>query len=136
MVVTNGLGTNTSNPAFLNDTPMLMNEWSFNEPSGSTIAVDSIAGSNITLLGNTSLGGGVLTLPGGTQGDYAQFPNGIVSTESSITVETWFTDTGGFTWAVPWCFASTHHRLYPIGSDRRQAGWYCGLPLTKAPNKI
>ena len=126
VVVTNGLGTNTSNPAFLNETPTLMNEWSFNEPSGSTVAIDSIAGSNITLLGNTSLGGGVLTLPGGTQGDYAQFPNGIVSTESSITVETWFADTGGFTWAVPWCFASTtSDYIALIPTAGRQGGlWF------------
>ena len=41
------------------------------------IATDSVAGANITLLGSTSLGGGVLTLPGGG-GNYAQFPNGII----------------------------------------------------------
>ena len=125
VVVTNGLGTNTSDPAFLNDTPMLVNEWSFNE-SGGTTAFDSIAGSNITLLGNTSLGGGVLTLPGGTQGDYAQFPNGIVSTESSITVETWLTDTGSFTWATPWSFGSgTADYIQLVPTAGRQGGlWF------------
>jgi hypothetical protein len=72
----------------------LQHEWSFNEPSGSTTATDSVAGANITLLGSTSLGGGVLTLPGGG-GNYAQFPNGILSTNNSITIETWLTDNGG-----------------------------------------
>src|ERR1035438_5962867 len=81
----------------------LKNEWSFNESSGST-AVDSISSSNITLVGGASLGGGVLTLPGGA-GNYAQFPNGILSTYSnSITIETWFTDNGPHTWARPWSF--------------------------------
>jgi hypothetical protein len=83
--------------------PILKNEWSFNESSGMT-AFDSISASNITLLGGCSLGGGVLTLPGGA-GNYAQFPNGILSTYSnSITIETWFTDNGGLTWARPWSF--------------------------------
>src|ERR1039457_6067556 len=76
----------------------LVNEWSFNESSGST-AVDSISSSNITLVGGASLGGGALTLPGGS-GNYAQFPDGILSTfTNSMTIETWFTDVGGLTWA-------------------------------------
>src|ERR1039457_4848783 len=56
----------------------LKNEWSCNEGGGST-AVDSISSSNITLVGGASLGGGVLILPGGS-GNYAQFPDGILST--------------------------------------------------------
>jgi hypothetical protein len=45
-----------------------------------------------------------LTLPGGA-GNYAQFPNGILSTYSnSITIETWLTDNAGLTWARPWSF--------------------------------
>ena len=81
----------------------LQHKWSFNEPSGSTTATDSVAGANITLLGSTSLGGGVLTLPGGG-GNYAQFPNGILSTNNSITIETWLTDNAGLTWARSWSF--------------------------------
>lgn len=76
----------------------LVNEWSFNESGGST-AIDSISSSNITLVGGASLGGGVLTLPGGS-GNYAQFPDGILSTfTNSMTIETWFTDTGGNLWS-------------------------------------
>lgn len=85
--------------------PILQHEWSFNE-SGGTTAFDSVAGSNITLSGGTSLGGGVLTLPGGG-GNYAQFPNGILTTcSNSISIETWFTDNGGSatTWARTWSF--------------------------------
>src|ERR1039457_618675 len=76
----------------------LKNEWSFNEGGGST-AVDSISSSNITLVGGTSLGGGALTLPGGA-GDYAQLPDGILSTfTGSMTIETWFTENNAHTWA-------------------------------------
>jgi hypothetical protein len=85
---------------------VLQHEWSFNE-TGGTAAVDSISSSNITLLGGTALGGGVLTLPGGA-GNYAQFPNGILSTYSnSITIETWLTDNGGQTWARAWSFGGS-----------------------------
>jgi len=83
----------------------LQHEWSFNESSGTT-ANDSVAGANITLYGNTSLGGGVLTLPGNS-GDYAQLPNGILSTNTSMTVETWLTDTGGRQWARAWSFGGS-----------------------------
>ena len=76
----------------------LVNEWSFNESSGTT-AFDSVSSSNITLVGGASLGGGVLTLPGGS-GNYAQLPDGILSTfTSSMTIETWFTDNGGNLWS-------------------------------------
>ena len=81
---------------------VLQHDWSFNEPSGSTTATDSIAGANISLLGGTSLGGGVLTLPGGA-GNYAQLPNGILSTyTNSITIETWLTDNGGLGFSRAW----------------------------------
>jgi len=83
----------------------LQHEWSFNE-NGGTTAVDSVAGANITLFGSTSLGGGVLTLPGGG-GNYAQFPNGILSTNQSITIETWLTDNQGQTWARAWSFGGS-----------------------------
>jgi uncharacterized protein YjdB len=83
----------------------LQHRWSFDENSG-TNAYDSIAGANITLLGGTSLGGGVLTLPGGA-GNIAQFPNGILSTNNSITIETWLTDNGGQTWARAWSFGGS-----------------------------
>jgi hypothetical protein len=84
----------------------LQYEWSFNEPSGSATAIDSVAGANITLLGSTSLGGGVLTLPGGG-GNYAQFPNGILSTNNSITIETWLTDNQGQTWSRAYSFGGS-----------------------------
>jgi uncharacterized protein YjdB len=103
LLITNSIGSTNLPVVVTVVPPILRNEWSFNESGGMT-AVDSISSSNITLLGGCSLGGGVLTLPGGA-GNYAQFPNGILSTYSnSITIETWFTDNGGLTWARPWSF--------------------------------
>jgi len=103
VLVSNNISTVSASAVLTVVPPILQHEWSFNE-SGGTTAADSISSSNITLLGGTSLGGGVLTLPGGA-GNYAQFPNGILSTYSnSITIETWFTDNGGLTWARPWSF--------------------------------
>src|ERR1017187_3524693 len=94
----------------------LKNEWSFNEGSGST-AVDSISSSNITLVGGASLGGGVLTLPGGN-GNYAQLPDGILSTfTNSMTIETWFTDTGGQTWARVWSFGGSTVSFAPNNAN-------------------
>lgn len=103
LMITNGSGSTNISAVLTVVPPILQHEWSFNE-SGGTTAYDSIENSNITLLGGSSLGGGVLTLPGGA-GNYAQFPNGILSTYSnSITIETWLTDSGGITWARAWSF--------------------------------
>jgi uncharacterized protein YjdB len=99
--VSNSISSTNASATLTVVPPILQHEWSFNEEGGAT-AVDSISSSNITLLGGTSLGGGVLNLPGGA-GNYAQFPNGILSTYSnSISIETWFTDNAGLTWARPW----------------------------------
>ena len=107
VLVSNDISTTNVSATLAVIAPILQHEWSFNEPSGSTTATDSIAGANITLLGSTSLGGGVLTLPGGG-GNYAQFPNGILSTYSnSITIETWLTDNAGQTWSRAWSFGGS-----------------------------
>ena len=107
VLVSNDISTTNVSATLTVIAPVLQHEWSFNEPSGSTTATDSIAGANITLLGSTSLGGGVLTLPGGG-GNYAQFPNGILSTYSnSITIETWLTDNAGQTWSRAWSFGGS-----------------------------
>src|SRR5580704_15991565 len=94
----------------------LKNDWAFNESGGST-AVDSISSSNITLVGGASLGGGVLTLPGGS-GNYAAFPDGILSTfTNSVTIETWFTDSGGLTWARVWSFGGSTASFAPNNTN-------------------
>jgi hypothetical protein len=79
--------------------------------SFSTDASDSIAGANGTLTGNAYVSNNVLNLPGGgtsasPQG-YVTLPNGIVSNNTSITVECWLTDNGGLVWAEAWCFGDS-----------------------------
>jgi len=106
VLVSNNVGTTNLTAVLTVIPPILQHKWSFNESGGST-AFDSIEGSNIALLGSTSLGGGVLTMPGGS-GNYAQFPNGMLSTYSnSITIETWLTDNAGTTWARAWSFGGS-----------------------------
>jgi uncharacterized protein YjdB len=106
LLVSNNIGTTNVSATLTVGLPILQHEWSFNESGGST-AFDAISGSNIMLLGNCSLGGGVLTLPGGA-GNYSQFPDGILSTYSnSLTIETWLTDNAGLTWARPWSFGGS-----------------------------
>ncbi len=103
VTIVNSISTTNAAAVLTVGQPVLQHEWSFNE-SGGTTAFDSLGGSNITLLGNAALGSGVITLPGGAT-DYAQFPNGMLSTYSnSITIETWFTDLGGVTWARVFSF--------------------------------
>jgi uncharacterized protein YjdB len=107
VLVSNDISTTNVSATLTVIAPILQHEWSFGEPAGSMTATDSIAGANITLLGAASLGGGMLTLPGGG-GNYAQFPNGILSTYSnSITIETWLTDNAGQTWSRAWSFGGS-----------------------------
>ena len=74
-------------------------------------ASDSVGGANGALVGNASIVNGYLNLPGGgtsanPQG-YVALPNGIVTNDTSITVECWLTDNGGLTWAEAWCFGDS-----------------------------
>ncbi len=74
-------------------------------------ASDSVGGANGTLIGNVFITNKTLSLPGGgtsvnPQG-YVSLPNGIVSNNTSITVECWLTDNGGLTWAEAWCFGDS-----------------------------
>jgi uncharacterized protein YjdB len=108
----------------------LQHEWSFNE-SGGTTAADSVGGANITLLGATSLGGGVLTLPGGS-GNYASLPAGILSSNNSITIETWLTDNGGQTWARAWSFGGS----VTVADDLIQNNYIDLIPKAGGPGGL
>ena len=74
-------------------------------------ASDSVGGANGTLIGNANIANGALNLPGGGDSDgpqgYVSLPDGIVSNDTSITVECWLTDNGGLTWAEGWCFGDS-----------------------------
>lgn len=86
--------------------PILAHRYSFyNEPNGSLIATDSIAGFNGTLQGSANITGGQLVIPNTTQVapalDYCLLPDGILTNsfdgvgtnfnDPAVTVETWAT---------------------------------------------
>jgi hypothetical protein len=74
-------------------------------------ASDSVGGANGALTGNAYVTNGFLNLPGGGDSDnpagYVTLPDGIVTNDTSITVECWLTDNGGLTWAEAWCFGDS-----------------------------
>ncbi len=95
-------------PAFLLRAQVLQHRYSF-----SNNVVDSVGGAvwNGTLVGNASVTSSNLSLPGGgssgNPSGYVSLPNGIVTNDTSITVECWLTDTAGGAWAEAWCFGDS-----------------------------
>src|SRR5208283_3631596 len=87
--------------------PILQHRYSFTSD-----ASDSVGGANGTLMGHAQIVNNALYLPGGaisgaTNDSYVALPNGIVSSDNSLTVETWLTDNAGSTWAEPWSFGDS-----------------------------
>jgi uncharacterized repeat protein (TIGR03806 family) len=76
-------------------------------------ASDSVGGTNWngTLVGNAYITNAYVVLPGGGNSDnpqgYVQLPNGLVSNNTSISVECWVTDNAGSVWAEAWCFGDS-----------------------------
>ncbi len=97
--------------------------------SFATDASDSIGGANGTLANNAIISNGNLKLPGqltsaNTACSYVALPNGIVSNYTSITVETWLTDTAGATWAEAWSFGDSSAGA---GNPPSSGTYYIGL---------
>jgi hypothetical protein len=73
--------------------------------------IDSVGGANGRLVGNAYLTNNLLDLPGGgssaNPSGYVSLPNGIVTNDTSITVEAWLTDNAGLVWAEAWCFGDS-----------------------------
>ncbi len=103
--------------------PVLMHRYSFfNEPDGSLVATDSIAGANGTLEGSANITGGKLVIPNTAQTapapDYVLLPNGILTNavngigtnfnDPAVTVEAWatFAPSQGY-WAALFDFGYT-----------------------------
>ena len=87
--------------------PVLQHRYSF-----TTDASDSVGGANGTLMGDAEITNGALYLPGGatsgaTDDSYVVLPDGIVSNDNSMTIETWLTDNAGSVWAEPWSFGDS-----------------------------
>ncbi|HXA45677.1 MAG TPA: LamG-like jellyroll fold domain-containing protein, partial [Candidatus Angelobacter sp.] len=84
----------------------LQHRYSFNGNAN-----DSVGGANGTLVGNVYLTNNMLDLPGGgnsaNPSGYVSLPNGIVTSDPSISVEAWLTDNAGSQWAEAWCFGDS-----------------------------
>src|SRR6478736_4939109 len=93
------LGGTTVSPA------ALTHRWSFSEASGTNI-LDSVGTANgaVMVIGtNTDYvrGAGFVRMSGGAraQVDYVQFPSGLVSSLTNVTIEVWATPRAGQTWS-------------------------------------
>ncbi|HWY75368.1 MAG TPA: LamG-like jellyroll fold domain-containing protein, partial [Verrucomicrobiae bacterium] len=104
LVASNASGPVTSSPAVLTvvQNPFLVHRWSFTNNNG----IDSISGSNVTLVGGANYSGGSLVLPGGSShSNYATV--NVAATfaySSSLSVEGWYVDNGPLNWAKVWMF--------------------------------
>lgn len=70
-----------------------------------TVAIDTIAGSNATLIAATLDGSGSLTLDG--EGAYVDLPNRMLSVADEQTIEAWLTWRGGRAWQRIFDFGSS-----------------------------
>ena len=78
-------------------------------------ANDSVGSANGQLVGGASISGGAVVLNGSSA--YVNLPNNIVTGYTAVTIETWVTDTGGYTWARIFDFGnSTGGEDFPLGS--------------------
>ena len=105
------VGTATVSASFNNQTnkvvinvgqPTLAHRYSF-----TTDASDSVGGANGTLMNGATISGGAVVmtdgaLNSGTPGAYVDLPNNLVQSLTTITIETWVTDTGSRNWARVW----------------------------------
>lgn len=86
----------------------LKNRWSFNEPTGQTVAVDSVSGRNATLMNNAYFdGAGSVwlnsTIPSSDPtGDYVALPANIITGYTAITIEVWYTPYVTALWSRIW----------------------------------
>ncbi len=72
----------------------LINQWNFNETSGTTAANSVGGGASATLTGNATFNGsGGVTL-NGTGGTFVNLGSGLLNGPTSLTFEAWFSDTG------------------------------------------
>jgi hypothetical protein len=77
--------------------------------SFTTNANDSVGTAHGTLRGGATISGGAVVLDGSS--GYVDLPNGIVSTLSNVTFETWLTDNGSGNWARILDFGFSRHGI-------------------------
>lgn len=89
----------------LNASAALTHRWSFSEASGTNV-FDSVGTAHgaVMVIGtgtDYTRGAGFLSMSGGAraQVDYVQFPGGLVSSLTNVTIEVWATPRAGQTWS-------------------------------------
>src|SRR5262249_8415048 len=91
--------------------PGLLHRWSFNVDGS-----DSVGGANAALAGSTSISGGALQLPGG--GTFANYASvnitNTLNSNTSLTVETWFTISQLQSWSKVWMFGNNNAGGEPL----------------------
>ena len=91
----------------------LKHRYSFNEPTGQTIATDSVGGQHATLMNGAAFdGAGSVwlnsTLPSSDpSGDYVALPANILAGYSAITIEVWYTPYASALWSRVWDFGNS-----------------------------
>jgi hypothetical protein len=84
----------------------LVHRYNFN--GNGTTVTDSVGTANGTVMNAQLSGSGTLVLTGGTSNQYADFPDHILNTLTSATLELWVTWTGG----------NNNQRILDFGSNR------------------
>lgn len=72
----------------------LINQWNFNETSGTTAANSVGGGVSATLMGGATFDGSGGATLNGTTGTYISLGGGLLSGMTSVTFEGWFSDNG------------------------------------------
>ncbi|MGC4091084.1 MAG: LamG domain-containing protein [Polyangiaceae bacterium] len=73
-----------------------------------TTVTDSIGTAHGIVVNTTLSGNGTLPLAGDSSDQYADLPNGIISSLTNATIETWFTWSGGDPWQRVFDFGSSN----------------------------
>ena len=115
----------------------LIHRYSFNETNGSPVLIDSIRGSNGVVLGARSFSNGTMRLPG-TDADFVDLPNGMLSRLTNVSVEIWFTWHGASSRGYLW------QRIYDLGGSTSgegtggptAAGFFCLIPRDGAAQEL
>jgi hypothetical protein len=139
-VVTNDLGSTTSDEVWLDVQVGLIHRWTFDESADGVTIPDVVGGADATLMNGTgaaTIANGQATLandgsqssnPGDT-GDYIDLPNGLISPLTQMTLECWTTWDGT---------SNVWQRVFDMGTsdggeDVSPAGntttWFCFCPL-------
>jgi hypothetical protein len=116
-------------------TVTLKHQYTFNQPAGATVVIDSAGDKNGVPVGGATFNGSRLLL-NGTDG-YVNLPNNLVTGFTSITIEAWVQDDGSGGWARIFDFGnSAAGEDFPLGSAGNGGTQYMFLSLPAGPGNL